>query len=204
MIGLLIKDFYTLFRQMKIMLLIIILFTVIPGFSASGFAVVYAVLLPISAIAYDERSKWDCLAAMMPYSSKNLVLSKYLLGLISLAAVVLLTVIVQVVKGLIVNSTFSFPEIVSLAITLCVAIIMQGIVLPLMFKMGVEKGRLAFFIVIGVVVFAGVSFGTNIPEPVAYFVDNLKFFLPGAVLAALVINLFSIKLSTLFYRVREF
>ena len=97
--GLLLKDLYTLGKQMKIFLVLLVAFALIPGYSISAFAVMYAAMLPMTALAYDERSKWDTLAAMMPYSTGALVLSKYLLGyflafcaaLIALAAQVALS-----------------------------------------------------------------------------------------------------------------
>ena len=46
----------------------------------------YAAMMPISALAYDENCKWDQLAAMMPYSVRDIVLSKYLFGYICLLA----------------------------------------------------------------------------------------------------------------------
>ena len=66
---------------MKIFLVLLVAFALIPGYSMSAFAVMYAAMLPMTALAYDERSKWDTLAAMMPYSTGALVLSKYLLGI---------------------------------------------------------------------------------------------------------------------------
>ncbi|MEA4890523.1 MAG: ABC-2 transporter permease [Clostridiaceae bacterium] len=71
--GLLLKDYYTLFKQAKIFILLILVFAVMPGESMTSFAVVYAAMLPITALAYDERAKWDSLAAMMPYSVRNIV-----------------------------------------------------------------------------------------------------------------------------------
>ena len=47
---------------------------------------VYAALLPVTALAWDEQSKWDGLAKMMPYSKFELVFSKYTVGYISVAA----------------------------------------------------------------------------------------------------------------------
>ena len=85
MSALLLKDYYVIFRQMKIFLLLILVFSCIPGTFYSTFAVVYASMLPYTALAYDERSKWDQLAAMMPYSARDVVLSKYLFGWISVA-----------------------------------------------------------------------------------------------------------------------
>ena len=42
------------------------------GSSTASFAFVYSAMLPITAMAYDERSKWDKLAAMMPYSKRSI------------------------------------------------------------------------------------------------------------------------------------
>ena len=67
--GLLLKDWYTLIKQMKIMLVLMLVFACVPGYSMAAFAVVYAAMLPVTALAYDERSKWDELAAMPPWRS---------------------------------------------------------------------------------------------------------------------------------------
>ena len=56
MSALLLKDYYVIFRQMKIFLLLILVFSCIPGTFYSTFAVVYASMLPYTALAYDERS----------------------------------------------------------------------------------------------------------------------------------------------------
>ena len=87
MSALLLKDYYVIFRQMKIFLLLILVFSCIPGTFYSTFAVVYASMLPYTALAYDERSRWDQMAAMMPYSARDVVLSKYLFGWIAVAVI---------------------------------------------------------------------------------------------------------------------
>ena len=71
--GLLLKDWYTLIKQMKIMLVLMLVFACVPDYSMDAFAVVYTAMLPVTALAYDERSKWDELAAMLPYSVREIV-----------------------------------------------------------------------------------------------------------------------------------
>lgn len=51
------KDFFTVLKSMKVFLLLFLLFAIIPDSSASSFAIVYAAMLPLTALAYDERSK---------------------------------------------------------------------------------------------------------------------------------------------------
>ena len=80
MLALLLKDLYTLKAQMKVFLFILIIFALAFQAEAGAFAVFYATLLPVTSLAYDEQSKWPQLALMLPYSIKDIVLSKYLLG----------------------------------------------------------------------------------------------------------------------------
>ena len=74
--ALLLKDTYVIWKQMKIFLIIILVFSAIPSGFNSAFAVIYAAMMPYTAMAYDERSKWDQMAAMMPYSARDVVLGK--------------------------------------------------------------------------------------------------------------------------------
>jgi ABC-2 type transport system permease protein len=99
--ALLLKDCYTLMKQIKIYIIMIIIFAIIPGYSISSIAMFYAAMLPITALAYDERSKWNSLAMMMPYSDESIVGSKYMLGYIAVAAASLLSITAQIVLNLI-------------------------------------------------------------------------------------------------------
>ena len=50
--GLLLKDWYTLIKQMKIMLMLMLVFACVPGYSMAAFAVVYAAMLPVRSKGY--------------------------------------------------------------------------------------------------------------------------------------------------------
>ena len=50
------------------------------GAFGSTYAMMMAVMMPLTSIAYDERCKWDRYAAMLPYRIGQLVWSKYLLS----------------------------------------------------------------------------------------------------------------------------
>ena len=97
MSGLILKDLYTLVKQLKIMLLMLLLFACVPNLSMASFAVLYAAMLPVTAMAYDERSKWNELAVMMPYSPTAIVASKYLFGLISVGMASIIAFVAQLV-----------------------------------------------------------------------------------------------------------
>lgn len=148
MSALLLKDYYVIFRQMKVFLLLILVFSCIPGTFYSTFAVVYAAMLPYTALAYDERSKWDQLAAMMPYSDRDIVLSKYVFGWIGVAIAAAATFVIQSVLAFVWLSDVTGPSVPVILLSVCVAVCILDITLPLMFRFGVEKGRLVMFLVI--------------------------------------------------------
>lgn len=162
--GLLLKDWYLLIKRLKFVLLVMLLFACIPGYSISFFAVLYAAFLPMTALAYDERSKWNDLAVMMPYSVPELVTSKYLLGIIG---VFIAGIISSVAQFLSTGGGAAFYEsIMSLLVMVCLALIFLSVNMPIMFRLGVEKGRLIFMLLICGGTFGG-TFGGM------YFKDKL-------------------------------
>ena len=148
MSALILKDYYVIFRQMRIFLLLVLVFSCIPGAFYSTFAVVYASMLPYTALAYDERSKWDQLAAMMPYSARDVVLSKYVFGWISVAIAAAATFVLQTILSFVWLSDVTGPSVPVILLSVCVAVCILDITLPMMFRFGVEKARLAMFLII--------------------------------------------------------
>ena len=154
--GLLLKDWYTLIKQMKIMLMLMLVFACVPGYSMAAFAVVYAAMLPVTALAYDERSKWDELAAMLPYSVKEIVGGKYVLGVTAVTAAGAVAAVAQLILNRFGWTQFDAEAAFALLFTACLALIMLAINLPVMFRLGVEKGRVLFTILICASAAAGV------------------------------------------------
>ena len=137
--ALLMKDLYVLWRQMKIFFLLIGVFAAGPSVFQNTFAILYAAMVPYTAFAQDESSKWNTLAVMMPYSTKEIVVSKYLLGGIAIAAAAGITMVFQNVMKLL-----GGPAVGNMTLTMAmlIAVIMVDITLPLVFRFGVEKGRM--------------------------------------------------------------
>ena len=144
--GLVWKDIYTLLKQAKFILLLMVLFACLPGYSMSAFAIFYGAMLPITALAYDERSKWDELAAMMPYSVKEIVGSKYVLGLLLVGSISALSIAARIVTGIIKATPFDAEGIMSTVILACLSLVLLMVDLPLMFRLGVEKGRIIYIL----------------------------------------------------------
>lgn len=75
MIGLLKKDLYVADKSGRMLLVIALVFSMVPNMGSFGstYAMMLALMMPLTSIAYDERSKWDRYAAMLPYTSGKIV-----------------------------------------------------------------------------------------------------------------------------------
>ena len=199
--ALIIKDTYVIWRQMKYFLILILIFSALPSGFNNAFAVIYTSMLPYTALAYDERSKWDQLAAMMPYSTRDVVLSKYVFGWLCIGGAAVLSGLLQMALSLVVDRVF-LPGVMVLSVLGAVCIL--SISLPLMFRMGVEKGRLAMFLVIFLVC-GGAGAIASITESAS---NGAPFAFQGPILvvlliAALVLTAVSVSLSMRFYAKRQ-
>lgn len=201
--ALLMKDFYVLWKQMRIFLLIILIFSAIPSSFNNLFAVVYAAMLPYTAGAYDERSKWDQLAAMMPYADRDVVLSKYVLGWLATAAAAVISLLLQGVISLFWQPTSGGYSPVLILLAGCAAVGIVAIMLPPLFRFGVEKGRVVMFLFIFLVCGSAGALSSIAIISTSYGGTRLPAWLiPAMAAAALVLNAVSIPLSLRFYRRR--
>ena len=188
------KDFYVIWKQMRMLVLVLALLSMVNSAFNTVFLVVWCSMLPYTAMAYDERSHWNQLAAMMPYSKRDIVLSKYVLGWLCIAAAGVLCLALQAVSGIFFGNA---PSVLTLLASLCLGIICLDITLPAVLRFGVERGRMLFMVLIfGVAVSVGalaemVDEFPSLPIP-------LMMLLPVAATAATAV---SIPLSIKLYQV---
>lgn len=189
--SLLLKDFYVITKQLKIFLIIIPVIALTTGEAMSTFSILLGAVLPMTAIAYDERSKWNELATMMPYSKFDLIFSKYLLGYLCMFGAALLVFIGQIIgknNGIVVID----DDINVLLFAVMGGLIFIAINTPILFKFGSEKGRFVFIITMALVGASG---------PILQKVDSriiLKIFnLSPVILLAFVVilNVMSLMIS---------
>ena len=188
--GILLKDMMTLKRTMLRSLVLIVFFAVSNGGSGAAFAMFYSIAMPVNMIAVDERSRFDRLMPMLPVRRIDCVLDKYIgaWGCLALAAV--LGIVGESVKaGALVLSPVILPAV-------AVCLVSQAITLPLLFKFGVDQGRMIYMIAI--IVMAGLlgALGSLI---------DVQFFVPAqwltalALLAGVALNAGSILVSERVY-----
>ncbi len=199
--ALLLKDIISLSRYMRYVLVLLLILCFLPGFNGSSFAVMFAAMLPLTALAYDERTKWDKLAAMMPYSPRQLVLSKYVLGYLLMAGALLLSLVVGGIVGLITGKPLSLDGLASTAIIAAFGLAMMAVTIPLCIRFGVEQGRIILMIVLGafIALFVMGMDGVSDAEFLA-LARSLAIALP---VVTILLQAASMALSVLFYRRRQ-
>lgn len=189
--GLLLKDFLVLAKQMKLFLILILIMSIAGGVSIASIVILLGAMLPMTAMAYDEQSKWNDLAVMMPYSKKNIVLCKYALGYLCMAGASILFVVAQVVISAIQPKDLTTNLYMILFAILC-GLLLIAINIPISFKYGVQKGRIVLIVFIGISAAAGSILKDVIPE----IPTNMISMLPAmTILAALVLNVVSVLIS---------
>lgn len=198
--GLLIKDFFTLVKQLKFVLLFLIIMVVIPGINQSAFAMIYFAMMPITAMAYDERCKWDSLAAIMPYTAKDLVLSKYLLGYIGMGAASILSLGANWIIKLFQHNTLTMADALAILLIACTGMILLAVNLPFIFRFGVEKGRIVFMVIIATSVFALMMAGDKIKFLLSSNLISPALLAGVGVGVAVLTNTISIAMSNNFYQ----
>ena len=196
--ALLLKDFLTLSRYLRMALLFVVIFACIPGGSMAAYALVFAAMIPITALAYDEQSKWPRLAAMMPYTPRQLVASKYVLGYIMLGGAILLSVVSTVVTMLVRGDVLDPASLSMLFILACAASLILAVIMPLILRFGVEKGRLVMLV--GVAAIVGVTFVLGEDDGLMAAMDASLVAVTVVFLAVCVaVNALSIPLSVRIY-----
>lgn len=153
--GLLYKDFCLMKKHCRAYLFVMAFVLLAAVMEEDGlFMLLYPCMLsgmmPVTLLGYDERSGWDRYCAMLPYTKGEIVSAKYIIGLLVQAVVMLLSAAAQLCRMARFGGA-GVPLGVVLAMMLTASFVSVGVCMPFMFKFGVEKGRVAYYIMIGMV-----------------------------------------------------
>ena len=205
--GLLLKDFYMMKKYCRSYFLIAVIFLVVSLLGNGNlFFIFYPCLLcgmiPVSLLAYDERSHFMQYSATLPYTKAQIVSSKYVLGLLVQAAVLVVTAVAQAVK-MSLKGSFEIVDFLIMVLSLfVVSTLASSIALPFIFKLGVEKGRLAYYVMIGFVCAVSVIFSQMFKGSLQVSVPAGIIFGALAIVGA-VLYVVSWLLSISFFKKRE-
>jgi hypothetical protein len=165
--GLIYKDLFLLKEAFPIVALAVLflLFTIILGFSGGFLALcimlmVFAVKVVESTLIYDETDGWDSFVLTAPVSRKEIIRSKYLLQILSLAGAFLISAVILLLISLV--PMFSGEEwlFLMLFVGFCYALVYGAVVIPIYLKFGQHASRyVAFAILVVVAGLYGATFG---------------------------------------------
>lgn len=179
MSGLLVKEYYTLRRYLKQYVILFVFFGAISFYldSAIYFQAMVTMsicMLAFTGMSYDAAAGWDKFALTMPVSRKDVVRAKYVSCVIYGVIAVVLGTLFSVVIDKIHPMQDSEPILtVIMAMTLiCMILVIYSILLPLMYKMGVEKARILMVAVIMVPIFSILGAAEYLPETLLSFIGQ--------------------------------
>lgn len=169
--GLIVKDLLFLKGNSKTFIILFIAF-ICMSFSMKGMGFSFylpfiAIMMCITTFSYDEYNKWDIYSTSLPISRKKVVKAKYFFSFFALISSIILSFLVTSVVGLIQNTLEVEALLPSIIYGFFSISIVLSLMYPLIYKLGVEKGRVAIFIVgliiAGIIGFVSVGV-KNIPE----------------------------------------
>ena len=181
--GLFLKDFYVAKKNLRTFLVMILAFSLgsLAARENGNFFLCYGIVMmpgiTMSLISYDERYHWDVYAGAMPLSRSQMVTEKYLLHLgmvlVWLPVLLLLQRFQQV-------PAFGGSPLTLLVAGLDLGLLLPGILLPISFALGTEKGRAGYYVVL---------FGGMILATVSEKLTSLTGYVPEAVASIVMILL---------------
>jgi len=204
--GLLLKDFYALRKQGRVIFALSIFYLIL-GLSSGNIGMfgtmitLLSAMLPITTMSYDEYHKWDRYALAMPVSRKTIVLSKYCLGIICSLAASLLVLLVNLLMSL-TNDLSLILILQSNLVFIVVANLFLAIVLPIIFKFGIEKGRMIMLMVIALPTLGLILLGKlGVSLPSEQVLIRMLYLSP---IVVFIFVFLSIQLSNKIYQQKEF
>lgn len=150
--SLVLKDFYNIAHNYKSMLFFVILWAAIfiPSSGIEGYVGVCAVLhssMIITTFSFDDYSKWNRYAMIMPVSKKDIVLAKFVSLIAFCAGGAVLSLVIGVIGSTIAQKMVFEAGYIRYILMLLVGVVavtecFGSMAIPMVFRFGAEKGRL--------------------------------------------------------------
>ncbi len=186
--GLLIKDYYEI---RKILGIYLVMCVIVGIGSANGMLLVislYGITTPASLISIDERTRFDRLLMTMPVSGVKTVLDKYIYAW----TICLLAVALYIIRRLLPWFSGDILPAWLMCIVVAGVLFVQAVMLPCIYHLGSERGRLTFILVIGA---ASGGLATLMNGGTGLLAVSLQAIGPALLVIAAVLNIGSVFLS---------
>ena len=199
--GLIIKDLLLIKENWKQLLIFVLIFIVIglEGNQILTFVPIFlSLMVLLSTFSYDDYNKWNSYAVTLPNGRKNIVRAKYVASIGLSVLAILFTYLMIIISGMM-NHQLNLEETtITLLGCWSAVVLLQSFMYPLIFKVGLEKGRIFLFVLfIGVSALLGLVF------------QNIKISLPAEVISFLehylviILPLVMIILLSISYKISE-
>lgn len=215
MIGLILKDFLILRKSLRSYLFILVIYALI-AFSGAWTADIVGVLmvvmvgiLPMNVFAYDKQCQWDTYGLTLPVGRTKTVAARYICVLI----LCLFSVVLTAIAGAALYAAGRVEEpaefIVSCAVMGLIAVLMNAVMLPFLYKFGPERARMMFFgimgglallIMVALLPLGGLEWLKSLGEPTPAQISAIPVI---AALAGLALLALSFLLSRHFYGTKD-
>lgn len=202
----LLKDFYMTVKYCRIYLFIIVIFTAVSFLDNSmglfsTFPILIAGMLPVTLLSYDEKEQWHIYSGTFPYFRSQIVSSKYVFGLLVTLSALIFSAAALAIRLSISNSFNIIEFLSSVGCMFTAGLIGSALVLPFIFKLGAEKGRIMYFVVI--ITIFGLSMALeNVKMETNIDIGSIPL-LGVTVLATAIVYAVSWLMSISFYRKRD-
>ena len=202
--SLLLLDWYTLWKQLKLFLFFIAFYAVIALMSRSyaflGFSVLFLCMMPYYLLQLNDSTHVDALLLLMPVGRTTVVAERYVTALLSAAC----ALPIFLAAGL----TMGGDAVALLALQLAAGLLVLALLLPLAYKFGATKSRMLMLVMLALFfstsgIISGLLTEDNgLPEiAIDHWVGILaRFALPAALVLLGVSYLVSLRI----YQKREF
>lgn len=146
--GLILKDIYSIRITQKTYVLLFLFLCVFgywmksPGYVGTMCIVVFATAV-LSLFNADQYYHWDTYAAALPLGKRIIVRARYMLIIVMTLGLAVFTAIMTGATAALLGMSVS-EQVIS-SVSMCMIIpIFSGIIIPVIYKLGVEKGRVIF------------------------------------------------------------
>lgn len=206
MLGLIVKDFFITKKYMRTIFAILIFYTFFCSMYSSasflaGMVILSFSMITLTTIAYDDAVKWDKYALTMPVTRTDIVFAKYISTFIYIAAGSIISLILTYVVTIIKRVHVTNEDLITILAVSAIGFILISIMLPLVYKFGVEKARLLLTAVFGIpFALVLIAKSMNLPMPDD---NSISLLLELSPFIAAVFFIVSFCISDLIYRNKE-
>ena len=154
MTGLIAKDFLVMRKSIRTYILFLIFYFIMAALGIFPVSIVTTLvqliimMLPLSTFSYDELAKWDRYAFSLPLGRRAVAGARYLFALILTLFAALFGLVTCLILSLAFHDSKLVENCMTIMVSLGLGLLYCDILLPLTYKLGPERARPYFYLVI--------------------------------------------------------